>query len=120
MQRNQCNICFKHESRPDVKSHLTLTAAKSIVKIASFEELAKWIPPKDIVKLSLVIQDPTYQVRQKFTSKLCKMIQMRQISYSFVALLPLIAHDPEVELKTMVSRFLSRFKQQNLGTGFLY
>ncbi len=41
---------------------------------------------------------------------------MQEIPLSFLSLLPLIAHDPEVELKSMVSRFMTRFvKNQNMG-----
>ena len=47
------------------------------------------------------------------------MIQMQEIPLSFLSLLPLIAHDPESELKSMVSRFMSRFvKNQNMGKTF--
>jgi hypothetical protein len=42
--------------RPGVQCHLTLTVAKSLLNIACKDELTKWIPPLNIVKLSLVMQ----------------------------------------------------------------
>jgi sister-chromatid-cohesion protein PDS5 len=48
------------------------------------------------------------------------LIQLRQVPLSYAALLPLIAHDPESELKTMASRFLSRLsKRQSSGKSIL-
>ena len=51
-------------------------------------------------------------MRQKFTSNLCKLIQLRQLPISFIALLPIVAHDPESDLKAMVTRFITRLVNQ--------
>lgn len=93
-----------------------MTAAKGLLKLYSNESLVPFISPLQISQLSLVIQDPVFRVRQIFVEKLCQFLQLQKIPFDFIALLPLIAHEPEHELKNMVMRFLSKMaRQQRIG-----
>ena len=103
--------------RSSHRAHIRLVAAKSLLKIAAKESLTTFVSPKDFTKLSLAIQDPIFRVRQIFVEKLCFMFRLKSLPIHYIALLPLIAHEPEAELKNMATRFLRlTAKQLRWGT----
>jgi sister-chromatid-cohesion protein PDS5 len=73
------------------------------------------VRPLDIASISLIVQDPLFRPRRLFVERICKLLQLKKIPFEFISLLPLIAHEPDAELKQLVSRFLMKIcKQQSM------
>lgn len=91
------------------RSHLRLTAARGILKLAkadsSFDEM---IDQLDFQKLALVIQDSCYQVREGFANRIIKYIQAGGLTSRYSVILMLAAHEPEQVLRHRIKLHLTR------------
>ncbi|CAG8513577.1 2415_t:CDS:10 [Paraglomus occultum] len=80
---------------PSFQSRLRLAAAKSVLKLARKKVYDNMIPVGDFKELALMIQDPCYQVRHAFSSRLIRYCSGYQLSARFLAIFFLVAHEPE-------------------------
>ncbi|KAF9933605.1 hypothetical protein FBU30_005044 [Linnemannia zychae] len=91
-----------------MKSHLRLSAARFVIKLTrgrpAYEKL---VSVSDYCHLSLVIQDPVYRVRQGFASRIMKYLRAKELHIRYLAVLLLVAHEPELEWKAQVQKFLN-------------
>ncbi|KAJ3292603.1 hypothetical protein HK104_005175 [Borealophlyctis nickersoniae] len=93
---------------PAIRSHLRLTAAKSMLRLAGKPVHRKMIAVLDMYKLSLILQDPIYRVRNAIVEKLCRYLTERALPFEYLAILMLAAHEPELDLRSKVKNFLAR------------
>ena len=94
---------------PSIKSHIRLHAAIIYFKLVSTGNFDSNFHHDDWQLLSLLVQDPMYNVRDSLITKLCKYLSAERIPSHFAVFLALVAHDPENELKVRSKRFLSKF-----------
>ncbi|CAG8747158.1 21009_t:CDS:10, partial [Racocetra persica] len=92
-------------------SRLRLAAARSILKLTQKKIYDGMITVEQFQELALMIQDPCYQVRLAFASRLVKYCGGYQLHARFLSIFFLIAHDPMKEIKDMVKVFLIRYSQ---------
>ncbi|CAH7672632.1 armadillo-type protein [Phakopsora pachyrhizi] len=83
---------------PPVASRLRLQAAQSILKLATYTVFTREVD-SHFETLAGISQDPLYQVREKFITKLVKYLQQRRLrNIRFNVILFLVAHDPEPDI----------------------
>ncbi|CAG8738368.1 4211_t:CDS:10, partial [Dentiscutata erythropus] len=82
-------------------SRLRLAAARSILKLAQKKVYDEMITVEQFQELALMIQDPCYQVRLSFASRLVKYCGGYQLHARFLSIFFLIAHDPMKDIKDM-------------------
>ncbi|KAG0301576.1 hypothetical protein BGZ97_002733 [Linnemannia gamsii] len=91
-----------------MKSHLRLNAARFVVKLTrgrpAYEKL---VGVSDYGRLALVIQDPVYRVRHGLASRIMKYLRAKELHIRYLAVLMLVAHEPEADWKSQVQKFLS-------------
>ncbi|RIB07171.1 armadillo-type protein, partial [Gigaspora rosea] len=87
------------------QSRLRLAAARSILKLAQKKIYDEMITVEQFQELALMIQDPCYQVRLAFASRLVKYCGGYQLHARFLSIFFLIAHDPMKDIKDMVKLF---------------
>jgi len=69
--------------------------------------------------LALVIQDPVYRVRHGFATRIMKYLRAKELHIRYLAVLILVAHEPEVDWKAQVQKFLTiQSKSQAIGMFF--
>ncbi|KAG0281953.1 hypothetical protein BGZ95_000018 [Linnemannia exigua] len=91
-----------------MKSHLRLNAARFVIKLTRGRPpYEKMVTVADFCRLSLVIQDPVYRVRHGFASRIIKYVRARELHIRYLAVLLLVAHEPEIEWKSQVRKFLT-------------
>ena len=105
-------VSGEFETDVTTRTHLRLTAGICLLKMARHSELRKLIAPLDLVRLSLLVQDPVFFVRNAFVTRLCGLIQSGQVPTEYVTMLMLIAHEPDTILKSQVRSFLIRRAKQ--------
>ncbi|KAJ3090604.1 hypothetical protein HK102_003230 [Quaeritorhiza haematococci] len=94
------------------QTYLRMFAGLSTLKLARFVEYKKMIEVSDFIKLTLIVQDPIYQVRNAMIEKLCKCLQNKEVPFSFITAIMLAAHEPEEELKNKAKGFIARKAKQ--------
>ncbi|ORX94611.1 ARM repeat-containing protein [Basidiobolus meristosporus CBS 931.73] len=95
-------------TNPVHRSYLRLAAAVSVLKLARHPVYEKMIAQSDFNWLALTAQDPCFQVRSAFVSKLIKYLGRKVLHVRYLPILFLVAHDPEKEIRTMVKGFFYR------------
>ncbi|KAF9151558.1 hypothetical protein BG015_006528 [Linnemannia schmuckeri] len=91
-----------------MKSHLRLNAARFVIKLTRGRPAyEKMVAVPDFGRLSLVIQDPVYRVRHGFASRIMKYLRAKELHIRYLAVLMLVAHEPEVDWKSQVQKFLT-------------
>ncbi|KAH6587489.1 hypothetical protein BASA61_006214 [Batrachochytrium salamandrivorans] len=97
---------------PTYKTHLRLTAGLCMLKLTRNKILRAMLDPMDLRRMSLLVQDPVYHVRNNFIIKLCACIQSTQAPSEYIIMLFFIAHEPDVTLKNQVRGFVTRRAKQ--------
>ncbi|THH06894.1 hypothetical protein EW145_g3765 [Phellinidium pouzarii] len=99
---------------PTVKSRLRLQAAWSMIRLATVEMFAEAIS-QSFVFLAVTVQDPCFNVRLMFLTKLLTLISSRKIPARFNVILFLTVHDPEDEIRDKARSFVTyQFKRSPL------
>ncbi|KAF9906908.1 hypothetical protein EC991_011471 [Linnemannia zychae] len=92
-----------------MKSHLRLNAARFVIKLTRGRPpYEKMVAVADYCRLSLVIQDPVYRVRHGLASRIMKYLRAKELHIRYLAVMLLAAHEPELEWKSQVQKFLSQ------------
>ncbi|KAG0379601.1 hypothetical protein BGX24_012558 [Mortierella sp. AD032] len=92
-----------------MKSHLRLNAARFVIKLTRGRPpYEKMVTVADFCRLSLVIQDPVYRVRHGFAARIMKYVRARELHIRYLAVLLLVAHEPEIEWRSHVKKFLTQ------------
>ncbi|KAF9551607.1 hypothetical protein EC957_006500 [Mortierella hygrophila] len=90
-----------------MKSHLRLNAARFVIKLTRGRPAyEKMVAVSDYSRLALVIQDPVYRVRHGFATRIMKYLRAKELHIRYLAVLILVAHEPEVDWKSQVQKFL--------------
>ena len=97
---------------PTTRMHLRLKAGLLFLKMLEKEHYQSLIEPLDAEILSLLMQDPVYQVRSRFIEKLGQCLVAQTIPIHYIILLTLVAHDPDQELKAKCKNVLVRHSRQ--------
>ncbi|KAF8947795.1 hypothetical protein BGZ47_007859 [Haplosporangium gracile] len=91
-----------------MKSHLRLNAARFVIKLTRGRPAyEKMVAVPDFGRLALVIQDPVYRVRHGFARRIMKYLRVKELHIRYLAVLMLVAHEPEVDWKSQVQKFLT-------------
>ncbi|KAK6092673.1 Sister chromatid cohesion protein pds5 [Batrachochytrium dendrobatidis] len=90
------------------KTHLRLTAGLCMLKLARNKQIRTLFDPMDTRRMSLLVQDPVYNVRSTFVIKLCTYIQNTQVPSEYIVMLFFIAHEPDAMLMHQVRSFITR------------
>jgi len=100
-----------------MKSHLRLNAARFIIKLTRGRPAyEKMVAVSDYSRLALVVQDPVYRVRHGLASRIMKYLRAKELHIRYLAILLLAAHEPEMEWRQQVQRFLAQqSKNQVVG-----
>ncbi|KAI1314319.1 hypothetical protein EDD11_002303 [Mortierella claussenii] len=92
-----------------LKSHLRLHAARLVIKLTRGRPIyEKMVSVAEFTRLSLVIQDPVYRVRQGLASRIMKYLRAKELHVRYLAFLFLAAHEPEPEWRLHVRGFLQQ------------
>ncbi|KAF9135883.1 hypothetical protein BGW39_010698 [Mortierella sp. 14UC] len=92
-----------------MKSHLRLNAARFVIKLTRGRPpYEKMVAVADYCRLSLVIQDPVYRVRHGLASRIMKYLRAKELHIRYLAVMLLVAHEPELEWKSQVQKFLTQ------------
>ncbi|CAG8466344.1 1004_t:CDS:10, partial [Ambispora gerdemannii] len=91
------------------KSRLRLAAARAILKLARKKIYDKMVTVSDFQKLAWTIQDPCYNVRYGFASRLIKYCGGYQLSARFLSIFFLVAHEPTPAIRDMASPLVKVF-----------
>lgn len=104
-----------------MKSHLRLNAARFVIKLTRGRPAyEKMVAVSNFGRLALVIQDPVYRVRHGFATRIMKYLRAKELHIRYLAVLILVAHEPEVEWKSQVQKFLTiQSKSQAIGMFFI-
>ncbi|GJJ73906.1 sister chromatid cohesion protein PDS5 [Entomortierella parvispora] len=95
-----------------LKGYLRLNAARFILKLTRDRpEYEKMVSVHEYVQLALCSQDPIYRVRQGITSRIMKYIHAKGLHVRYLAVLILAAHEPELEGRTEIRRFLTNLSR---------
>ncbi|RUS17197.1 armadillo-type protein [Endogone sp. FLAS-F59071] len=105
---NNGELLSDNSTRPSYKSRLRLAAARAVLKLARHKVYEDMITTQDFETLALTIQDSCNYVRSLFAQRLIKYLGARRIHTRYYAVLMLVAHEPEAELKIQVKTFLTR------------
>ncbi|KAI8925749.1 armadillo-type protein [Entophlyctis helioformis] len=97
---------------PAFKSHLRLTAGICMLKLSRRKQLRPLLDAIDTKRTALLVQDPVFYVRNAFATKLCAFIQSAQVPSDYVIMLMLMAHEPDVLLKSQIKSFVCRRAKQ--------
>ncbi|KAL1924376.1 uncharacterized protein VTP21DRAFT_7411 [Calcarisporiella thermophila] len=90
------------------RAHLRLRAARSLLKLARVGLYDRMINVEQFELLALTIHDVRHEVRSSFVNRLIKYLGARLLRTRWMAILPLIAVDPDKELREHVKKFLQR------------
>ncbi|KAL9973177.1 hypothetical protein ACROYT_G019595 [Oculina patagonica] len=94
-------------SAPDC-SRLRLAAACGIIKIAQEPNYIECITLENFQRLSLVMQDSCYEVRDKFTKKLHKAEDLLKLPLEYLGIFALAAPEPVKERKNQVRQMITK------------
>lgn len=89
-------------------SRLRLAAACGMIKIAQEPHYIEYITLENFQRLSLVMQDPCYEVRDKFTKKLHKAEDVLKLPLEYLGIFALAAPEPVKERKTQVRQMITK------------
>jgi len=97
---------------------LRLNAARFVLKLTRDRpEYEKMVSVHEYIQLALCSQDPIYRVRQGVTSRIMKYIHSKGVHVRYLAVLILAAHEPELEGKAEIRKFLNNLsRSQEIGT----
>ncbi|KAG7091856.1 hypothetical protein E1B28_008258 [Marasmius oreades] len=90
-----------------VLSRVRLQAAISLLHLSTVEVYLGALAPK-FLRLALVVQDPCFEVRQTFVTKVIGMLVSHKLHEKFNTLPFLTAHDPEDEIRHYTMLYVSR------------
>ncbi|KAG6332171.1 hypothetical protein ID866_6918 [Astraeus odoratus] len=88
------------------KSHMRLQAAISLLHLSTIETYAAMINV-NFVWLAITVQDPCYHVRMNFLTKLISLLSLRKLPPRFNAILFLTVHDPEADIRSRATAYIS-------------
>ncbi|GJJ10554.1 hypothetical protein Clacol_004781 [Clathrus columnatus] len=91
---------------PKVKSRIRLIAATSLLKMAAVPKFCERIMPH-FTLLAVTLQDPCYQVRFNFLTKLVSYLSTNKTDVRFSIAVFLTAHDPEKEVKDRARAYVT-------------
>ncbi|KII91267.1 hypothetical protein PLICRDRAFT_105332 [Plicaturopsis crispa FD-325 SS-3] len=91
---------------PKVKSRVRLQAAVSLLHLSSIEIYADTIA-RHFKTLAITVQDPCFEVRLAFFTKLISLITPRKLHPRFNCIPFLTIHDPEPEVKSAAVSYIS-------------
>lgn len=89
-------------------SRLRLAAACAIIKIAQEPHCIEYITLEIFQQLSLVMQDPCYEVRDKFTKKLHKAEDLLKLPLEYLGIFALAAPEPVKERRNQVRQMITK------------
>lgn len=89
-------------------SRLRLAAACGIIKIAQEAHCIEYITLEIFQQLSLVMQDPCYEVRDKFTKKLHKAEDLLKLPLEYLGIFALAAPEPVKERRNEVRQMITK------------
>ncbi|KAI8325971.1 hypothetical protein GQ54DRAFT_295114 [Martensiomyces pterosporus] len=105
---NRGNVYPDENARPRNRNHILLTAGACMLKLVELPHLERLIGAKDSLSLSLLVQDPCYEVRSKFLlEELIPALVSGSVSARYIATVFLVAHDPETELRDNVKHVVA-------------
>jgi sister-chromatid-cohesion protein PDS5 len=78
------------------------------VKLTQFRRYFNELTVPKFEKLSIILQDSCYYVRQEFAESLMKGLQNGQIHSRYYTLLFICAHEPEISLLKQVKSFIQK------------
>ncbi|KAJ3361606.1 hypothetical protein HDU91_003842, partial [Kappamyces sp. JEL0680] len=95
------------------RTHLRLQAGLACIKLLEFPAYAPAFEIDDFNKISLLVQDQVYYVRNMFIESLCEALVYKKVAIKYAVWLLLAAHEPEADLKLRVKHFVQkRAKEQ--------
>ncbi|KAF9584188.1 hypothetical protein BGW38_007287 [Lunasporangiospora selenospora] len=98
-----------------MKSHLRLNAAKFALKLTRNRPIyERMVSVSEYKQLALVIQDPVYKVRHGFASRIMKYLRFRELHVRYLAVLVLAAHEPEMDWRFQIRKFLMKNQEPGL------
>lgn len=103
-----CESAITDRTSAAETSHLRLGATQSIVKLTQFRRYFNELTVPKFEKLSIILQDSCYYVRQEFAESLMKGLQNGQIHSRYYTLLFICAHEPEISLLKQVKSFIQK------------
>jgi len=89
-------------------SRLRLAAACGIIKIAQEPHCIEFITLEIFQNLSLVMQDPCYEVRDKFTKKLHKAEDLLKLPLEYLGIFALAAPEPVKDRRNQVRQMITK------------
>lgn len=99
------NFSFHKFCSAPNRSRLRLKAACAILKLAQQVKYIDVITVEQFHQVALVMQDSCIEVRDKFTAKLHKGLEMLSLPPDYMAIYGLASPDPSKERKLKVRRF---------------
>ncbi|KAJ1650032.1 Sister chromatid cohesion protein pds5 [Dispira simplex] len=90
------------------RSHLRLTAAKCLLKLAIQDRYDALLSVAQVEQLGLLVQDPCFQVRFGYLTKLVAHLTQLRIPHRYLPAVFLVAFDPEPDAKATVKTFVKR------------
>ncbi|KAF9429774.1 hypothetical protein BGZ94_009542 [Podila epigama] len=101
------------QSSTVLKSYLRLNAARFVLKLCKTRPVyERMVSVFEHSRLALVIQDTVFRVRLSLGKRLIKYIRANELHVRYVAILFLVAHEPEVEWKKIVRTFLVQLSKK--------
>ncbi|KAH7926273.1 hypothetical protein BV22DRAFT_1128351 [Leucogyrophana mollusca] len=91
---------------PKVKSRMRLQAAVSLLHLSKIEAYANTINTT-FIWLAITVQDPCYNVRMVFLTKLVSLLTPRKLPSRFNVIPFLTVHDPEADVKSRAIAYIS-------------
>ncbi|KIJ63153.1 hypothetical protein HYDPIDRAFT_113739 [Hydnomerulius pinastri MD-312] len=91
---------------PQVKSRMRLQAAVSLLHLSTVEAFANVIHT-NFVWLAITVQDPCYNVRIIFLTKLVSLLTARKLPPRFNTIPFLTVHDPEADVRSRATAYVS-------------
>ncbi|KAJ1957264.1 Sister chromatid cohesion protein pds5, partial [Dispira parvispora] len=90
------------------RSHLRLTAAKCLLKLATQDRYDALLSVTQVEQLGLLVQDTCFQVRFGYLTKLVAYLTQLRIPHRYLPAVFLVVFDPESEAKATVKTFVKR------------
>jgi hypothetical protein len=100
-------MCSTAPSHNGHKTRIRSLVAMSLLKLETGNQLRSHDLHRRVTALSMIVQDPCYEVRSLFLKKIVKYLKSCSINVNYISLLYLAVFEPEEELKSMVKLCIS-------------
>ncbi|KAI0224108.1 Sister chromatid cohesion protein pds5 [Massospora cicadina] len=104
-------------SSPELLSQMRLAAAIAVLNLAACPAYEAMVPVARFNLLATTIQDPLFEVREKFGEAVMNRLGQRKLNMKFLTILFLVAFDPEAAFKARVRGFIKQLLLTQATTG---